>query len=258
MKKILIFGMIMVISVAMLMTSCKKDKVKKDEDKVLTDAVTDIDGNSYDAVKLGNQVWMAENLRTMHYSDGTSIAKGSEKSVTTAYWYYPNNNSANKSTYGLLYNWKAVMGNASSSSSNPSRVQGICPRGWHVPSDAEWTQLTGYVYSQSQYWCDNYGIAKALASKTGWKSSSVKCAVGNDPSANNATGFSALPAGSYDDDYENDYSDFGRCAVFWSATTEYVEGDYYPYYRNLYYELDNVDGAISDKYRGFSVRCVRD
>ena len=107
MKKILIFGMIMVISVAMLMTSCKKDKVKKDEDKVLTDAVTDIDGNSYDAVKLGNQVWMAENLRTTRYADGTSIPEGEMPSSGSPFRYAPHGNPSNVSTYGYLYNWQA-------------------------------------------------------------------------------------------------------------------------------------------------------
>ena len=86
-----------------------------------------------------------------------------------------------KATYGLLYNWKAVTRNSSSSSSNPSNVQGICPTGWHVPSDAEWTQLTNYVSSQSEYVCgnDEENIAKVLASTTGWNISTNTCAVGN-------------------------------------------------------------------------------
>ncbi|MBO4653928.1 MAG: hypothetical protein J5644_00075 [Bacteroidales bacterium] len=216
--------------------------------------VTDYDGNVYSTVVIGNQCWMKENLRTTHYADGTYIARGSNESYTTGYWYYPYDNSANKSTYGLLYNWKAVMRNASSSSSNPSRVQGICPRGWHVPSDAEWTQLTDYVGSQSQYKCGNSkdNIAKALASKTGWESSSDQCDVGNNPSANNATGFSALPAGCYG----GGYYFFGYGAYFWSAT-EY--GDRYAYYRLLVYGTADVYRDNNNlKDYGFSVRCVRD
>ena len=129
--------------------------------------VTDIDGNEYKTVKLGNQVWMAENLRTTRYADGTPIPLGTEASLDVAYRYYPNYNRANVSKYGYLYNWAAVMNGSASSEANPSGVQGICPDGWHVPSDAEWTELTNYVSSQSQYVCgdDTNYIAKALASE---------------------------------------------------------------------------------------------
>ena len=216
--------------------------------------VTDVDNNTYNTVQIGNQCWMKENLRTTHYSDGTSIPLGSSTSNTTAY-YYVDDNVSNVSTYGYLYNWKAVMRNSSSSSANPSGVQGICPTGWHVPSDAEWTQLTDYVSSQSQYVCggDNNNIAKALASTTGWNSSTITCAVGNNPSANNATGFSALPAGNYG---RGNYGNFGYDALFWSAT-EF--NDYAAFYRGLNYNRAIVYRYSSgSKDDGFSVRCVRD
>ena len=90
--------------------------------------VTDYDNNTYNTVQIGNQCWMKENLRTTHYSDGTSIPLGSSGSNTTAYCYYPDDSVSNVGTYGYLYNWPAVMGNSSSSSANPSGVQGICPR----------------------------------------------------------------------------------------------------------------------------------
>lgn len=215
--------------------------------------VTDVDNNTYNTVQIGTQCWMKENLRTTRYANGTSIALGSSTRSTTAYRYYPDNNSSNVSTYGYLYNWKALMGNSSSSSANPSGVQGICPTGWHVPSDAEWTQLTDYVSGQSQYVCgvSNSLIAKALASTTGWQSSSQICAVGNNPSFNNITGFSALPAGGYFGYYLN----FGDDAYFWSAT-EYDYGN--AYYSAFSYNDANVNRHYSNKYYGFSVRCVRD
>ena len=217
--------------------------------------LTDIDGNTYNTVQIGQQCWMKENLRTTHYADNTPISQGSETpSTTTAYWYYPNNSSSNMSTYALLYNWKAVMGSSSSSDANPSGVQGICPTGWHVPSDAEWTQLTNYVSSQSQYVCgsDNtYYIAKALAGTTGWISSTNTCAVGDTPSNNNATGFSALPAGRYCGSYYN----FGDYAFFWSAT-EYI-GALVNCCRLDYNNADVYTGSDYKRY-GFSVRCVRD
>ena len=216
--------------------------------------VTDIDGNTYNTVQIGNQCWMKENLRTTRYANGTSIAFGSSASTTTAYRYYPDNNSSNVSTYGYLYNWPAVMGNSSSSSANPSGVQGICPTGWHVPSDAEWTQLIDYVGSQTEYQCNSSSskIAKALASTTGWNSSTFTCAVGNNPSANNATGFSALPAGYYGNGY---YNHFGNNAFFWSAS---VSGVYNAYCRNLYYNDASVLRTNYYTYYGFSVRCLRD
>ena len=214
--------------------------------------VTDIDGNVYKTVKLGNQVWMRENLRTTRYADGTPIPLGTESSYDVAYRYHPSDYSAYVADYGYLYNWAAVMKGASSSSANPSGVQGICPDGWHVPSDAEWTELTNYVKSQSQYVCGDYtgNIAKALASETGWNSSTYNCDVGNNPSANNATGFSARPAGSYYGHCKN----FGGSAYFWSATQN---SSNYAYNRGLYYITAYVGRYYGNKYDGYSVRCVR-
>lgn len=128
--------------------------------------VTDYDGNVYNTVQIGNQCWMKENLKTNHYSDGTSISLGTATSTSIAYRYYPNNNSANIDDYGYLYNWKAVRRNSTSSDSNPSNVQGVCPTGWHVPSRSEWLQLISYVGSQSSYVCTSNSssyVAKALA-----------------------------------------------------------------------------------------------
>ena len=218
-----------------------------------TSTLTDIDGNTYNTVQIGNQCWMKENLRTTKYADGTSISQGSSISNPTAYWYYPDNDASNKTTYGLLYNWKAVMRNSSSSSANPSGVQGVCPTGWHVPSDAEFTQLTDYVSSQSQYVCgsSNAYIAKALAGATGWSSSTGTCCVGNTPSQNNSTGFSALPAGGYSSISLN----FGDFAYFWSAT-ENSSSDAYSCVLTFLYAYVNRDCYY--KIIGYSVRCLRD
>ncbi|MCQ2279607.1 MAG: T9SS type A sorting domain-containing protein [Bacteroidales bacterium] len=218
-----------------------------------TPTLTDVDGNTYNTVQIGNQCWMKENLRTTMYADETSISQGSTASTGTAYWYYPNNSSSDTSTYGLLYNWAAVMRNLSSSTSNPSGIQGICPNGWHVPSDAEWTQLTDYVSSQSQYRCSGgtSSIAKALASTTGWNSSTNTCAVGNNPSSNNATGFGAFPAGLYNGSYFN----FGDTAFFWSTTEDNSDR---AYDRELYSSTTGVYRDDNVKHRAYSVRCVRD
>jgi uncharacterized protein (TIGR02145 family) len=219
--------------------------------------VTDYDGNVYNTVQIGNQCWMKENLRTTHYANGTYITRASGiTSSTTAYSYNPNNNSSNVSTYGYLYNWPAVMHGDSSSTVNPSGVQGICPNGWHVPSDAEWTQMTDYVGSQPQYQCNDsiIYIAKALASITGWSSSTETCAVGNNQGMNNTTGFSTLPAGYYNFGH---YYGFGCDAYFWSATE--IEGNGY-WVSRCYLDCNSaiVDRNRSYKGSGYPVRCLRD
>ena len=216
--------------------------------------VTDIDNNTYNTVQIGNQCWMKENLRTTRYANGESIPLGTSTSTITPYRYNPDNNANNVHTYGYLYNWPAVMHDASSSSSSPSGVQGICPNGWHVPSDAEWDQLINYVRIQPQYQCINsniFYIAKALASTIGWNSYTNTCAVGYNQSSNNATGFSALPAGYY---YSYYYS-FGYNATFWSATED--DGSF-AYIRFLDYDNAYVNRGFDDKNGGLSVRCVRD
>ena len=218
--------------------------------------VSDIEGHSYNVVKIGSQCWMMSNLRAKKYADGTSISEGSQASTTTAYFYYPDDNYANQSR-GLLYNWKAVMRNSSSSTSNPSGVQGICPTGWHVPSNAEWSQLTNYVSSQSNYLCsnNNTSIAKALASSMGWNSSTSTCVIGNTSSSNNATGFGAYPAGIYSSSYGGCLY-FGQRAVFWSSTQATNASN--ALCRTLTYDTYDVGNSGINKAFGHSVRCIRD
>ena len=236
-----------------------------------TSTVTDHEGNVYNTVQIGDQCWTRENMRcTTSPSTGTNILEFPASSYTYSgkKAYYPNDNASNVATYGLLYNWNAAVdtfntayGETSTNTSLSNAVsvtfsgnrRGICPVGWHVPSDAEWTQLENYVGSQSAYQCggNSTNIAKALASTTGWKSSSTTCEVGNNPSSNNATGFSAVPAGLY----YGSYYYFGLDAWFWSATQN---NSYYAYFRDLYYNNASVDSTSASKYYGYSVRCLRD
>ena len=218
-----------------------------------TPTITDIDGNVYNTVMIGTQCWMKENLRTTHYADNTPIPAGEAYSLTEPYRYAPNNDEVNVAAYGYLYNWPAVMHGAASSNVNPSGVQGICPTGWHVPSNEEWVQLADYVSSRSGYVCgdDNGNIAKALSAATGWDEINGECRVGNDQSSNNATGFSAVPAGIYN----GDYIAFGGSAFFWSATVVDLNS---AYCRNLAYTTYRLLYDDQYKGRGFSVRCLRD
>lgn len=219
-----------------------------------TSTISDYDGNAYSTVKLGGQCWMAENLRTTHYSNGDPIDLSTTTSTTIPYRYNPASDSTNVGTYGYLYNWAAVMNGATSSEANPSGVQGVCPTGWHVPSDAEWTAMKEYVSSQSQYICgsNSSNIGKALASTTGWDSStSTACGVGTTQSTNNAAGFNARPAGNY---YASGGNGFGYYANFWTTTE--TSGNAYSY--NLSYTSPSLNRSSSGKASGFSVRCVRD
>ena len=218
----------------------------------IPNAVTDIDGNSYDAVRIGNQVWMVSNLRTTHFPNGDEIPGYSTPSNTEPYCVVGLNDVV---THGLLYNWPAVMHGAGSSDAVPSGVQGVCPDGWHVPSHAEWMQLNDYCGSQAEWVCGGQGvehIAKALASDTLWRANTKVCAVGNDLTANNSSGFSAMPSGCFTGNSIYGYLDI---AGFWSTTDES--------------ETSGVDICLSsersylindssDKYAGYSVRCVRD
>ena len=218
-----------------------------------TTTVTDYDGNVYPTIQIGQQCWMKENLRTTHYADGEIIPIGSA-------CYYPNGNAGNRAQYGLLYTWYAATRNVSSGE-NPSGVRGACPYGWHVPSDAEWSQLL----SQPQLMvCP----AKALATKFGWNISTTPCSPGYENWYNNGSGFNATPSGYF---YDGVSYNFGAVAWFWSATYYYINGCQQGYwYRNISYSGLGIDrgyysggcGGVytgnGDGARAYSVRCLRD
>ena len=216
--------------------------------------VTDIDSNIYNTVQIGRQCWMKENLRVKHFANGENVPLGYTYSQTNPYRYVPNDDTSTISLYGYLYNVAAVMHGSGSSNSNPSGVQGICPNGWHVPSDAEWLQLKNYMGLQPQFHCDSNSnnIAKALSSSYGWSTNMNTCAVGNNLSQNNAAGFSVIPAGLY---YTNGYYQFGQYADFWTATWY---DDYMAFHYFLGYDIAHVGRSYWDIDSGSSVRCLRD
>ena len=215
-----------------------------------TPTITDIDGNTYNTVQIGQQCWMKENLRTTQYADGTSIAQDN--------WAYPDSVASNQSTYGLLYKWATVMRNSPSSSANPSGVQGICPTGWHVPSDAEWKQLEMEV-GMSQHDADSTGyrgdIAAKLSGTTGWWNSSQQNSPGNTSAVeHNSSGFSALPAGAYQSPGAGYYSMYAS-AIFWTATQVNNSRAWRRWLMYCYEGVLRIDYG-KDSYQ--SVRCVKD
>lgn len=219
--------------------------------------VTDIDGNRYNTVVLGEQCWMRENLRTTRFPDGTEIPVGTTSSANQPYRY---DGYASPLTpelfvrHGYMYNWTAVMHGSPGSSTNPSGVQGICPTGWHVPSKSEWEQLCNYVRSVSRFWCNNNSnyIVKALSSNVGWSGTSYNCRPGNNPSTNNATRFSAIPTGYYNSN--NNFYDFGSRSEYWT-TTVYNSSNAYRQTFNSESDCGTASAAYS---YGYTVRCVKD
>lgn len=240
--------------------------------------VTDHEGNVYNTVKIGNQCWTRENLRTTTSpSTGTYLVKPwFSFSVTGKKACWSHNDSATYApmNYGLLYNWNAAVDTfntafgETSANDDYQNIQsvtfigsrrGICPAGWHLPSDSDWLQLKNYMGSQSEYICvDNSGnynseyIGKALSSTEGWQSCSflqchTPCDIGYNQNPNNASGFSIIPAS-------------GPCyADFWSSTQALCDGHFSACSLKLNYASPYaVLSGDSDLYDLFSVRCLRD
>lgn len=208
------------------------------------DKCVDIDGNVYKTVKIGNQIWMAENLKVTHYRNGEAIPNitdGEEwiKLLTGACCSY-DNKPENAVTYGLLYNWFAV---------NDSR--GLAPAGWRIPSDEEWKQLEMHLgMSQSE--------ADGIYSRgpdEGGKLKESGMSHWNNPNegATNESGFSALPGG-YRNYYYGYFYGLGYDATFWSSSENYSVN---AWYRGLGCYYSGSYRSFSDKQNGFSVRCIK-
>lgn len=198
--------------------------------------VIDIDGNSYKTVKIGSQIWMGENLKTSRYKNGGSVpfvvGDTAWQALTTGAWSYYTHDEANNTIYGKLYNWFSTQGDT------------LCPTGWRVPSDNDWTILTTYLGGESVAG----GKMKSIGT-TYWRSPNT--------GATNESGFSGLPGG-----YRRSNGSFHfirNIAFFWSAT-EY-DSDF-AWFRNIASFDENVrrynSVDIYNKSIGHSVRCLKD
>ena len=203
--------------------------------------VTDVDGNVYNTVQVGNQCWMRENLRTTHYADYTAISQDAAMTDSIASYYQPDVEESEISLYGLQYNWFAVDNDA----------QSLCPEGWHVPTQTEWMQLHRYVASKDEYRCGSgaNSISKALAVDYNWYPSSSSCDAGDTTTVHNATGFSAFPAGYYPN------NNVRIAAYFWTST-EY--GAEKAVVRYINYSTPNFSEGNLRKTYAASVRCLKD
>jgi hypothetical protein len=195
--------------------------------------VTDIDGNIYNVISIGNQCWMKENLKTAHYRNGTPIPTGLNDSLwqttTSAAYTIYNDNSINDSLLGKLYNWYAVADS-----------NGLCPIGWHVPSFNEWDTLINYLGGDAIA-----GGAMKEIGLTHWASPNI--------GATDSSNFTGFPGG-----YRSDigtYMLINKSGQWWSSD-QYTNLGSISYY--LYYNHKDVTKDFNRKSYGFSVRCVRD
>ena len=217
--------------------------------------VTDQDGNSYPYLTYGEQVWSIKNAEMVTYRDGTPIHQVTDASewanLTTGAWCYYNNDSSK----GKLYNWYAVAGIHDNDENTPNKE--LAPEGWHVPTDAEWSELENYLIANSY----NYDgtttvnkIAKVMYSTTGWNGSTSEGTPGNNQFYNNSSGFNAFAVGSR---YDNNSSFYNKnIEVAYWTNTEFEANSAMD--RSLNFDIFSLRGHHNYKIYGFSVRFVRD
>ena len=240
-----LFWLTMICGTLLLLAiSCKKES---DDPSVIKDG----DGNVYTSVKIGPQTWLVENLQTTKFNDGTSIPLVTDNTewfnlTTPGYCWYGNDVSNSKDAYGALYNWYTVeKGN-------------LCPKGWHIPDDSEWTIMEDYLIANGFNYDGSTSenlIAKSIATAYDWEGSSFPGVVGNTdfPLKINSTGFSALPGGNRMSIGLFDY--YGGAGVWWSAT----EADLLTAWsRYIISTSGSMTRAYFSKNGGFSARCVKD
>ena len=194
--------------------------------------VTDIDGNIYPTVLIGNQWWMAENLRTPTYANGEPIPNVTDNTawsqLSSGAWCNYNNNTVNDSIYGKLYNWFTV-----------ADPRNVCPTGWHVPTDAEWTVLTDFLGG-------NTIAGGKMKTTTGW--------VAPNTGATNESGFSGLPGG-YRSLNNGGFTNVGGYGNWWSSTESSTGSAWFRY---LSYNNSAAYRNDGNEQNGFSVRCLKD
>jgi len=210
-------------------------------------SVQDVDGNMYATIRIGSQWWMAENLRTTHYSDGMKVSYMPD----SLYWstlspsdqgfcWYGNDSLANAAAYGALYTFAAALKGGRGSDADPSGVQGVCPEGWHIPSDSEWSRLIEFLHGD-------------LVAGSGLKEAgTIHWDVPNE-GANNSTGFTALPGGFRDSRAK--FSSLGAFGFWWSTTEPQTDSSLI---RSMSYMASKVTNYKVLESYGLSVRCVKD
>ena len=251
MKKIILLLVLLTATIG----SCERDKEDSTDDSgTFIDAR---DGQSYQWDRIGDQIWMAENLNASGYADGTAIplvANASDwyqmSEFEKAYCHY-DNNTAYVSIYGALYTWNAALNIDDRSMNNFSMIQGVCPTGWHMPSDTEWKELEKYL-----------GMSRAQADTTGWRGTDEGNKLksidywGSYNKGTNESGFNARPGGSRNG--RGNFNNHGTFAYFW-CTPDSSEGSSWG---RALIEFDSSIKRESVDYFpekfAISVRCIKD
>ena len=195
--------------------------------------VKDIDGNEYHTVKIGKQTWMVENLKVTHFRNGAEIPNIGDHMEwsfieTSAYCDY-DNSPLNNDIYGKLYNFYTVI-----------NKHGLCPDGWQVPSDNDWTTLSSYLGGK-----DTAGVELKATGTDFWQCPTLQ--------ATNKSGFTALPGGNRSSD--GAFAFMGSCGYWWSST-QFDKNDGWGRY--LFCNRNNLFRSNSSKGSAFSVRCIKD
>ncbi len=235
-----------IFSVVLLLT-CSIHTPLNDMDPSLC---IDIEGNVYKTVQIGNQIWMAENLRTTTFNDKVKIPyinnNGSpQKQRTPGHSYYANElNLDSIKKYGMLYNWYAV------------NTKKLAPKGWRIPSQSDWEILENYLIEYGFNWDgtrQENKFAKSLASQTGWDSSNTEGAIGHNRIQNNIIGFNGYPAGYHS--LNNWFYLKGQNTFYWSST-EYDSTR--AIYSSLYFDVEYLLRDYYHKGNGYSVRLIKE
>jgi uncharacterized protein (TIGR02145 family) len=219
-------------------------------DTSLIGTLTDYDGNVYNTVIIGNQEWMQENLKVTHYADGTELiyiedaiewADLNYGNPLKAFCYYNNNINGEAEIYGAMYTATAAMNGLDTSNTNPSGLQGVCPDGWHIPSDTEWSELTDYLGGNM------YAGGKLKEAGTDhW----------NEPNtgATNETSFTGLPGGLRFGS-EGQFDHIGNWGYWHSSTWGSPSTNHH---HGMGYNNIVVAKTGLGRDTGASVRCVKD
>ncbi|MBN1601976.1 MAG: hypothetical protein JW915_10225 [Chitinispirillaceae bacterium] len=212
----------------------------------VTNGVIDIDGNSYNVITIGNQTWLAENLKVTHYNDGNAIPNVSNwwGNLDSGACCFYDNDSSMGDIYGLLYNGYAI------------ETGKLAPEGWHVPTDADWTQLEENMIANGYNWdgtTTGNKIGKAMAATTGWITAGSDGSIGYNMLLNNLSGFTALPGGWRH--FSGRCNSIGNFCAWWSAT---ATGQDHLYYRSLISQYANLIKGGNSKTCGKYVRLVKD
>lgn len=231
------------------LTSCSNsDKIENEEPN--SNVVTDIEGNTYSTIEIGTQIWTKENLNVSKYRNGDPILQVTDpyewQNSKTGAWCYYANQSANGIIYGKLYNWHAI-----------NDARGLAPKGWHIPSDSEWTLLSDFLITNKYNYDGTVSgnkIGKSLASANLWYKDSQKGAVGNNLTLNNSTKFTGLPAGSRWSDATINFSGLYFNTGWWSST----DSDNIAIKYGLSYTSENLSRSYEGKKYGYSIRCIKD